>query len=295
MAAAISRPLFCGVGKRVSAESWVRRLGRVGILFPAGETDAEAASPSPLLLGGVAWRGRRTHRTTDVVNSRVKRLWNGLSLRIGTMFSSTTSKGLRLTTSRNRPIVILLRPPATSANVLAPSRLKSERHRMSAFSLNRMWDQGKNENRWPPRGWSHVGPKLTKTLPDVFSKRVITSKILDGSAKCSKESIEMITSAFRSVSVTKKQFERRARFAFSLATSSTSDRMSMPMTRSAPALAISIACSPNPQPKSITDIPCMLPRNSFPRKSLTLLGRFPRSIHSGASGIRGKRNLRIKY
>ena len=46
-------------------------------------------------------------------------------------------KGLLATSFSNLPIVIWFRPPATSPNRVAPSVLKVDRQRISAFSLKR--------------------------------------------------------------------------------------------------------------------------------------------------------------
>jgi hypothetical protein len=103
-------------------------------------------------------RFTRRQRTIAVKNSRVMRLCNGRSLRIGTSSRLANANGLLATSAWNRPIVIWFRPPAHSLNLVAPSVLKSDLQRMRAFSLKKRCAQGKIENRC-----------LKHVLPDIHA------------------------------------------------------------------------------------------------------------------------------
>src|SRR6266567_1370415 len=74
------------------------------------------------------------HRTTEVVNSRVRRLWRCRSRRIGTVSRKSRTNGLSFTSFSNFEIVIWLSPPATSLNRVAPSLRKSDLHRIDGHN-----------------------------------------------------------------------------------------------------------------------------------------------------------------
>src|SRR6266567_1943500 len=114
------------------------------------------------------------HRTTEVVNSRVRRLWRCRSRRIGTVSRKSRTNGLSFTSFSNFEIVIWLSPPAPSLNRIAPSLRKSDLHRISAFSEKIRCAQGKTENKCPPSGWYHVGPKLANIAPPVSEVRTFS-------------------------------------------------------------------------------------------------------------------------
>lgn len=75
-------------------------------------------------------------------------------------------------------IVTWFRPPATSLNRVAPSVLKMHLRRIMAFSLKIKCAQGKTEKSCPPRGWYHVGTKLTSASPSGCKRALMYARFL---------------------------------------------------------------------------------------------------------------------
>ena len=100
-----------------------------------------------------------------------------------------------------------------------------------------------------------VGPKLIKAHPPGSSSEYIACRTASGSAKCSKESKETMTSTGLSTRLTNSHRPAIPAFsACSRATRNHFSEMSSPITRLAPSSAISFASAPGPHPKSRTTL-----------------------------------------
>ena len=108
--------------------------------------------------------GTRVHRTNDVKNSRVRRLCRIWSFLMGGVSKCSTVKSVPARSRSKRRIVIWFRPPSTSQNRVAPSDLKSDRHRISAFSVKTRWDHAPIRD---PAGGGRLSRDLEDALPVV--------------------------------------------------------------------------------------------------------------------------------